>query len=188
MLVNQLALKYAQAVYEVAAGKDMLSKVEEELQMVEKTIRAHEDLAIFFYHPRVSGQAKKETITKLFAQELESFVHNFLLLLVDKRREAALPAIITEYRKLANEARNIAEAEVITAMPLTTEEHSALMRKLSMVTGKNMMLKTRIDESILGGVIIKIGDKLIDGSVVRQLKMMKNALLTTEVTKIGVTN
>jgi F-type H+-transporting ATPase subunit delta len=56
------------------------------------------------------------------------------------------------------------------------------------VTGKNIVLKTRLDESILGGVIVKIGDKLIDGSVVRQLQMLKTALLTTELTKIGVTN
>jgi F-type H+-transporting ATPase subunit delta len=119
---------------------------------------------------------------------LTDFVHNFLLLLVDKRREAALPAIIAEYRNLANEARNIAEAEVITAMPLTDAEHKALAVKLSAVTGKNMVLKTQLDTSILGGVIVKIGDKLIDGSVARQLRMLKATLLTTEVTKIGVTN
>lgn len=188
MLANQLALKYAQAIYEVAADKDMLGKVEEELSMVEKTIYEHEDLRILFYHPRVPAKAKKETVTKLFNQELQGFVHNFLLLLIDKRREAALPQIVTEYRKLANEARNIGEAEVISAMPLTESEEAELARKLSKVTGKNIVLKTYIDESILGGVIVKIGDKLIDGSVARQLKMLKNALLTTEVTKIGVTN
>ncbi|MCE5286549.1 MAG: F0F1 ATP synthase subunit delta [Pelosinus sp.] len=188
MLANQLALKYAQAIYEVAADKNLLSEVEEQLTTVEQAIREHEDLATLFYHPRVPAVAKKETISKLFKQELADFVHNFLLLLVDKRREAALPAIVSEYRKLANEARNMAEAEVITAMPLTEQEHAALVRKLSTVTGKNMVLKTQIDESILGGVIVKIGDKLIDGSVVRQLRMLKTKLLTTEVTKIGVTN
>jgi F-type H+-transporting ATPase subunit delta len=188
MLANQLALKYAQAIYEVAAGKNMLSEVEQQLQTVEQTIREHQDLATLFYHPRVPAQAKKETVSRLFKQDLAEFVHNFLLLLVDKRREAALPVIISEYRKLANEARNMAEAEVITAMPLSAEEHAALARKLSSVTGKNMVLKTQIDTSILGGVIVKIGDKLIDGSVARQLAMMRNTLLSTEVTKIGVTN
>lgn len=188
MLANQLALKYAQAIYEVALEKSMLSNVEEELLAVQKTISEHEDLATLFYHPRVPSEAKKETISKLFKEDLADFVHNFLLLLVDKRREAALPVIVSEYRKLANEARNMAEAEIITAMPLTDEEHAALTRKLSSVTGKNMVLKTEVDKSILGGVIVKIGDKLIDGSVVRQLSMMKNTLLSIEVTKIGVTN
>lgn len=188
MLANQLALKYAQAIYELAAEKNMLDKVDQELSMVENTIASHEELATLMYHPRVPAAAKKETITKLFGAEVADFVQKFLLLLVDKRREAALPAIVREFRNLANEARNIAEAEVTSAMPLSEKDSQALAAKLSAVTGKNMILKTKVDARILGGVIVKIGDKLIDGSVVRQLQMLKTALLKTEVTKIGVTN
>ena len=188
MLVNQVAVKYAQAIYELAAEHDTLDKVEQELGLVENTIASHDDLATLIYHPRVSAVAKKETLTKLFGVDVADFVHKFLLLLVDKRRETALPAIIREYKNLANETRNIAEAEVTTAVELSETERQALSVKLSKVTGKNIVLKTRLDERILGGVIVKIGDKLIDGSVVRQLQMLKTALLTTELTKIGVTN
>lgn len=188
MLANQLALKYAQAVFELAEEAKLLNETQEQLTMVEETISGHSELATLLYHPRVPAEAKKETINTLFKSEIADFVYKFLLLLVDKRREPLLPAIVEEFVKLANQARNIDEAEVTTAMPLTEAEHKALAVKLSAITGKNMILKTAVDAKLLGGVVVKIGDKLVDGSVARQLQVLKAALLKTEVTKIGVTN
>ncbi|SMC38321.1 F0F1 ATP synthase subunit delta [Sporomusa malonica] len=180
MLTNKLAIKYAQAIYEIASEKAMLDNVEKQLKLVEATIAGHADLATLMYHPIVPAPAKKETINRVFAGDLDGFVQNFLLLLIDKRREPALPAIISEYIRLANEARNIAEAEVFTAKELSAAQLEALAGKLSKVTGKNIVLKTSIDQELLGGVVVKIGDKLIDGSVARQLKALKAALMTNQ--------
>lgn len=188
MLTNQLAVTYAQAIYELASEKGMLEAVEKQLRQVEETVKGHEDLATLLYHPRVPVQAKKETINRVFGMSLADFVKNFLLLLVDKRRETALPAIVSEYVKLANKARNIIEAEVISAMELTVEQEQQLIAKLAQTTGHNVIIKTAVDASLIGGVIVKIGDKLIDGSVARQLKAMEEALRKTQVTKIGVTS
>ncbi|MBP2627187.1 MAG: synthase subunit delta [Firmicutes bacterium] len=188
MLANQLATKYAQAIYELAAEKKLLDQVETELKLVESTIDNYSDLSTLIYHPRVLTKTKKETISKIFGQDVADVVLKFLMLLVDKRREAALPAIIREFVRLANEARNIVEAEVTVAMPLNSDQQTALINKLSLVTGKTIILKTQIDKAIIGGVIVQIGDKLIDGSIARQLQMLKNTLLNTEVTGIGVTD
>jgi F-type H+-transporting ATPase subunit delta len=188
MLANQLALKYAQAVFELAEEQNMLDETQKQLTMVEETISGHDELATLLYHPRVPAEAKKETISKLFDTEIADFVYKFLLLLVDKRREPLLPSIVREFVKLANQARNIDEAEVTTAVPLSEDQQAALAAKLSAVTGKKMILKTAVDKKLLGGVVVKIGDKLLDGSVARQLQVLQNALLKTEVTKIGVTN
>mgnify|MGYP000967468575 CR=1 FL=1 len=188
MLTNQLAVRYAQALYEMAAEKDMLDKTGEQLQMVEATINGSEDLAMLINHPLVPAVAKKDTINQIFGQDLVDFVHKFLLLLVDKKRETLFPAIVREYVGLANAARNIIEAEVITATPLSDNQRLALVAKLNKVTGKKTVLHPQVDQRIMGGVIVKIGDKLIDGSVARQLRMLQTALLKSEVTKIGVTN
>ncbi|SFL62629.1 F0F1 ATP synthase subunit delta [Pelosinus propionicus] len=188
MLTNQLAVKYAQALYELASEKQVLEITEQELRFVENTIASYDDLSTLMYHPQVLAQAKKETIHKVFGQDIHDFVLNFLLLLVDKRRESILPAIISEYATLANKARNIVEAEVTTALPLGESQHTALANKLSQVTGKTIVLKTQINQGIIGGMIVKIGDKLIDGSVVRQLATLKKALLNNEVTGIEVTD
>jgi len=188
MLANQLATKYAKAIYELAAESNILEQVETQLRMVESTIDQYSDLSTLIYHPRVLGQVKKETINKIFGQDVADVVLKFLMLLVDKRRESLLPAIIREYVKLANEARNIVEAQVTVAMPLDSEQQTALINKLGLVTGKTIVLKTQIDKAIIGGVIVQIGDKLIDGSIARQLQMLKKTLLNTEVTGIGVTD
>lgn len=188
MLTNQLALRYAQAIYELSAEKNLLTQVEAELELVESTINAHSELSILIYHPRVLAKAKKETLTKVFSLDVADFVLKFLMLLVDKRRETILPGIIREYVKLANEARDIVEAEVTTTLPLSQDQQSALRSKLSMVTGKTIVLKMHINKAIIGGVVVKIGDKLIDGSIARQLETLKNTLLNNEVTGIGVTD
>lgn len=188
MLTNQLAQKYAQAIYELSAEKKLLDQVEIELRLVESTINAHSDLSTLIYHPRVLAKAKKETLSKIFSLDVADFVLKFLMLLVDKRRETILPAIIREYVKLANIARDIVEAEVTTAMPLDQDQQSALMTKLGIVTGKTIVLKLHINKAIIGGVVVKIGDKLIDGSIARQLETLKNALLHNEATGIEVTD
>lgn len=187
MLSNQLATTYGQAVFELACAKDMLDQVEEQLLLVQDTLNKQADLATFLYHPRVPGKAKKDTIIKVFGGEVTDFVRHFLLLLVDKRRETALSAIIRQYVGLANKARNIVEAEVTTALPLSQAEKASLIQKLTTVTGRTVILKPAVDPAIIGGVIVKIGDKLIDGSIVRQLKALEQVLVRSEA-KIGVTS
>jgi len=187
MLTSQLASRYAQALYELASEKQELDVVEEQLVFVEQTLGSVPELASLLYHPQVPVEAKKDTVVKVFGPQLGEHVRNFLLLLIDKRRETALTAIVKEYKVLANQARNITEAEVTTATPLSDSQRQALSAKLSAVTGKRVTLQTKVDQSIVGGVIVKIGDKLIDGSVTRQLASLAAVLLKTEVTKIGVT-
>jgi len=97
MLSNQLAAKYAQALCELASEKNILADAERQLAMVVGLAEQNSDLKTLLYHPLVSGAAKKETITRLFGGELHETVKNFLLLLVDRHREAALPAILREY-------------------------------------------------------------------------------------------
>lgn len=188
MLANQLAFKYAQAIYELANEQGVAQQVAEQLQLVHTGIAEHPDLSMLMYNPRVPNAAKKDTLLKIFGDDLGSTLRNFLLLLIDKRRETILPVIVSEYRQLLNEATGVLEAQVTTAKPLSDGQNQALAQKLSAITKKNVILKPRIDERIIGGVIIRIGDKLIDGSVVRQLNALKAMLLKTEVTKIGVTS
>ena len=187
MLKIKLASTYAQAIFELARDADKLDSVERELLAVTKALDEHEELASLLYHPRVPTAAKKDTINKVFGAELSELVRNFILLLIDKRRETSLVGIVREYVASANEARNIIEAVVTTAHPLGDTEREQLVAKLGKVTGKSVILKPLIDPTIIGGVVVQVGDKLIDGSIARQLKAMEKALLRTEA-KIGVTS
>ncbi len=187
MLTNQLAIRYAKAIYEIAVENAVLKEIGAQLNSVQETIASQEDLADFMYHPHIKPEAKKEVLEKIFKGQLADEVYKFLMLLVDKRREGLLKQIAAEYEVLANVEQNILEADVVVARPLSQEQEAKLVKKFSDTTGKRVVIKTKIDSSILGGVIVKIGDKLIDGSVIRQMQVLKRNLLINEAAKIGVT-
>jgi len=113
---------------------------------------------------------------------------NFLLQLVEKHREAALPAILREYVELAKEdKRNLLMADVTTALPLTAGQEQALAEKLAAMTGRTIKIRQHVDSSILGGIVVRVGDKLLDGSVSHQLSVLQADLLKTPLMKVGVT-
>lgn len=187
MLEEQLALKYAQALFELAREKNMLDQVQQELAMVDETVAQYPDLSKLLRHPLVPAAVKKDTVQKIFAANVSEYVLHFLLLLIDKRRENYLSTIYHTFLNLVNEARNVMTAQAVSAMPLRQEQVQALQAKLSAVTGRNIRLEVSVDSRLIGGVMVKLGDKLIDGSVRRRLRTLEQALLREQATRIEVT-
>ena len=112
----------------------------------------------------------------------------FLLELAEKHREAALPAVLREYVELAKEdKRNLLMADVTTALPLTASQEQALAEKLAAMTGKTIKIRQHVDSEILGGIVVRVGDKLLDGSLSHQLSVLQADLLKTPLVKVGVT-
>jgi F-type H+-transporting ATPase subunit delta len=112
----------------------------------------------------------------------------FLLELAEKHREGALPAILREYVELAQEdKRNLMMADVTTAMPLTASQEQALAEKLAAMTGRTIKIRQHVDSGILGGIVVRVGDKLLDGSLSHQLSVLQADLLKTPLKKVGVT-
>ena len=113
----------------------------------------------------------------------------FLLQLAEKHREADLPAILREYVELAKEdKRNLIMADVTTALPLTAGQEQALAEKLAAMTGKTIKIRQHVDSGILGGIVVRVGDKLLDGSLSHQLSVLQADLLKTPLMKVGVTD
>lgn len=187
MLNKQLATRYARAVFEIAQEQKELEAFGQQLKSVREVIASESDLAMFMYHPHIKPEAKKEVVEKLFSGQLAEDLYKFLLLLIDKRRESLLGQIAEAYEALANEAQNIVEAKVLAARPLSPKLQEKLTRRLCDTTGKTVNVTTKVDAGILGGLVVQIGDKLIDGSVVRQMKTLRQSLLRDEVAKSGVT-
>ena len=177
MLTAQLAKRYAKALFEVALEEKKLDAFGVQLTELHEAIAGHPEMERFINNPRIKKEAKKELVQKLFEKQLSPFVYNFLRLLIDKRRESILRSVLAEYKKLANEAQNIVPAEVTVARPLAKEQEAQLLEKLERITGKDVVIETKIDQSIIGGVIVQIGDKLIDGSVTSQLRSLQKQLL-----------
>ena len=171
MLNLQLVRKYAKAIFEIAQEEDKLVEYGDELKAARKGIASVPQAMEFFSNPQIDPKLKKE---------LSKNVYHFLLLLVDKHRFVLFPAIVDEYRALSNEARGILIADVTTVAPASKKQQKAIADRLEQVTGKKVELRLHEDKSLIGGVVVKIGDRRIDGSVAGRLEMMKRKLLANE--------
>ncbi|WP_196593114.1 ATP synthase F1 subunit delta [Pectinatus sottacetonis] len=177
MLNIQLVKKYAAAMFELAKEENILSTCDKQLLLLCELFKKNHDLTAFMDNPQIKTQAKKDLMTKILSDGFEQSICNFILLLIDKHRISLLTEIITCFHTLSNEAQGIKIAYVKTAAALTNEHKAALIKKLENITKKSIQLKTHIDKSIIGGIIIKIDDRLIDGSVTSQIKSIKKQLV-----------
>lgn len=180
MLNLQLARKYSRAIFELAQDEGKLVPYGEELAGVYKDLESVPGIWGYFSNPELQRSDKKALIKKLFEGELFEDVYYFLLLLVDKRRMSLFPAIVSQYEELSNEARHIVVADVTTARTLSKEQKDKLEDKLEVVTGKTVKVRLHEDPKIIGGVIVRIGDKRIDGSVTGKLSALAGELMATK--------
>lgn len=179
MLNIQLARKYGVAIFEIAKEESKLEEYGKELAEISKDLFSQADLKGFLTNPQVQPQAKKEILARLLQGEISDLMFKFLMLLVDKRRIVLLEAINECYQELSNKAQGIVIADVTSAFELKAELQKSLSTKLETVTGKKVQLRLHDDKSIIGGCIVKIGDKRIDGSVTGRLQALKAELMAS---------
>ena len=177
MLTHPAAKEYAHALLELASEHNETDAVEEQLRAVVQACHDNDELGKIFYHPQVPIASKRDLVQILFRPVLTDYVGNFLLLLIDKRRETLLPHILEEYERLSDKAGNVCKAEVTTALPLSDSQKNAFVTKLTSLTGCNIELQTTVDKRLLGGVVLQIGDKRVDGSILSHLDQLKAILL-----------
>lgn len=173
---RKLARRYGEALGELAYEQNLLDQVEEELSLVRETLAAEPRLMRFLENQKITVAEKDRVVQEIFGKRLSRITLNFLRLVVSKGREAHLLDMIDAYVEYANDKRGIIEVEVTTAAPLTEGQAELLMRKLSEVTGRKVRLMTKEDEALLGGVIARIGDMVMDGSVRTRLELLGESL------------
>ena len=176
MLNIQLATKYARAIFELAQEENKLDDYDNDLSLIQEDVFTIPEAVTFFKNPLVPHKAKKDLLTKAFKGEVSDNVMNFLLLLTDKNRIGIFNEIYEIFTGLKNEAQGILVADVTTAFPLTRAQESKLGMKLAAVTHKRIQIRRHEDKNILGGVIVRIGDKRIDGSAAGRLQALKSSL------------
>ena len=179
MLNIQLASKYATAIFEIAKDEKNLDGYDKDLARVRADVFSIPDAVKFFQNPLVPQKAKKDLLTRAFDKEISATVMNFLMLLVDKKRIGVFNEIYDIFTNLKNKEQGILIADVTTAFPLTKRQQDALIKKLMSLTGRKIQIRTHKDTSILGGVILKIGDKLIDGSAAGKLRALRSSMLNS---------
>lgn len=174
MLKGALARRYAQALFEVALN-DSLDRIEQELKAVTQITR-EEEVNQVLNHPHISAANKKSVMDKVMGDQWGETVRNFLFLLIDRRRQDILPFVQQEFSKMADGKRQIVEAKLASAKVLNADQEERLKQTLEKKTGKQVRIVKELRPELIGGVLIQIGDQVIDGTVAYALKRMREEL------------
>ncbi|MHB0998985.1 MAG: ATP synthase F1 subunit delta [Armatimonadota bacterium] len=180
MRLTSLARRYAGALFETAREADIIDKVESDLGLMTYTMQSMPSLAETVNHPLIPADRKKNIVREVFGSNVQSITLDFLCLLIDRRREEILEDAEYEYIQIANNYRGVVEANVTSAVALTEDEQTRLRAKLEGLTGKKIELQIQEDKDLIGGLVVKIGDTVIDGSVKGYLAALKDRLLGRE--------
>lgn len=174
MRPSTTARRYAEAAFEVARRDNDVQGWLRDLQMAAETVK-QPDIAEFFRDPKVSREEKVETVGNTF-QSMPPHVVNLVRILAARDRIHLLPAILQEFTALDREAKGILEARVTVARPIDQREQDEVRRRLEQLTGKSVELRTDVDPSILGGIVVRMGDRLIDASVAGRLQRLRQEI------------
>jgi F-type H+-transporting ATPase subunit delta len=160
----------------VALELDNLDQIRDELGFINETFKTHPEFYEVFRTPKINKEERKDIITNVFGDKVSKEVMNFMKILIDKRRGAAVSGIYSEYVTMVDEKKGVVKAVVESAIELTSEEQIALTEKLAKVTQREVRLTCVVKPEFIGGLIVRIGDKVIDGSVKSRLDIMKDNL------------
>jgi len=171
-----VAKRYARALFEVAREQGGIERFGEELRGVLAAIESDADFAKVLKHPGIGKEAKRKLLANVFEGRISAPVLNTLYLLIERGREPLLPVVVSDYEKIANEALGQVHAVVLTPFELSEAELAKVAETFGKLTGKKTILAQQIDKSLIGGIQVRIGDRLYDGSVSGQLARLQQTL------------
>jgi len=174
------AKRYAKALFEASRDNNSVNQVSEDLGSAVRLLQDNPELETLFKHPNVDTAAKTELLRKLFGGQLSDITVNTLALLVERGRSELIPVVYGQFIKIANAALGRAEAIVYSPKALTAEESTAVAARFSNLTGKNVIVTNILDPELLGGIKVRIGDTLYDGSLSGKLERLEKALQASQ--------
>ncbi len=177
-----VARRYADALFQVALKRSEVDEVAANLHEVVQAVEGSRELMSALHHPLLTQEKKQAIVRGVFGANVHADVVRFLFLVIDKDRAILLPQIVEEFDRFVDEYRGEADAVATSAVPLTPAQISHLETALNEKFGVTVRLKTKVDESILGGLVVRVGDKLIDSSVATRLQQMNEQLKRVKVT------
>ena len=171
------AVRYARALFDVASKESDPGRIEQELSSIIALVNGHGELQTALESPGVPPAAKKSVVEALVARgQFASPVGKLLVMLAERDRLTLLAGVLDAFRARLREQQRVLEAEVTTAMPLEPEQQTALQQRLGAATSRRVTLTTKVDPSLIGGLVARIGTTVYDGSLATQLAKLKGRL------------
>lgn len=173
---NLVARRYARALYMIGVEEGRLDALTREVRSLGDTVRMSSELATFLSNPVVPQAARRAVVGEILGRlSVSPVVRNFALMLADRRRGHLLPDVADALAVLSDERAGKVQAQVISATALTDAQVQKLRSALERLTGRSISLSQRVDPSLLGGMVTRIGDKVYDGSLRTRLEEIRQA-------------
>ncbi|MFB9055226.1 ATP synthase F1 subunit delta [Mariniflexile ostreae] len=166
------AIRYAKAILSLATDQQAADVVNADMKLIVSTIAETKDLRDMLYNPVIPSSVKKSVLLEVF-QDTNKTTLGLIDLLVSNKRIGILNDVALHYSQLLDQSKGVELATVTTAVPLTAELETKVLVKAKALTGKDVEVKNIVDESILGGFILRIGDLQYNASVANQLNKLK---------------
>jgi F-type H+-transporting ATPase subunit delta len=171
------ARRYAEAAFQVASRDGTFDDWRQQLDAAAQVIADDRARAILA-NPAIPTERRAEVLTKLLGSRTSPPVQNLIQLLLRRGRIEELPRVATEFARLDDQRQDITHATATSAAPLDPDEIRDLTARLEQSTGGRIALDVEVDPSLLGGLIVRVGDRLIDGSVRGRLERLRNQLIS----------
>jgi F-type H+-transporting ATPase subunit delta len=175
-MIDVVANRYAQALFEVGEESGKLDVFNEELKAIVDILIDNKDFYEALKSPLIQKYEKKTLLQNVFSNNVNIEILNFLSILVDKDRISMVDKIYEGFKALLNKKNNIIEAVAITAIAMKDDMLETLRDRLSEMTKKTVILKNEVNENVIGGVLIRLGNEEIDGTVKGRLEKLKEEL------------
>ena len=172
-----VADRYAKALVDTTTDLSQIDRLYRETAHVAQMIEKDESLRKFLLSPLVVPSVKKEIVKKAFEGSISKELMNLIFLIIDKHREAIITDVFTRFDQLAQELRGVETGTVISAVPINEDDFNLLEEKVQKFSRRRITLKREVDPSIIGGVVLWLGDHVIDGSVKNRLETIRRNLL-----------
>lgn len=171
-LAGTAARRYAEAVFEIAERDDSMEAWSAALTVAQDRLTDPQVMRLLA-NPAIGAQARIDVLERIVGDSVSGPQRNLLALMVRRGRIELLPSVIREFRRLYRRREGIAEATVVSAAALDESELTRLQEQLAEITGKRIELRHAVDPTLLGGLQVRVGDQLIDGSVRGRLERLR---------------
>lgn len=172
----RVASRYAKSLLDLALDKNILEQVYQDMVMFSNICQQNHDFVLMLKNPIINHDKKKAILYSLFKGKVSEATLSIFDVIVRKNREAFLPAIAAEFINLYRQQKGIEKVTITTTFPLTPELRSKFKQAITQKVGKQIDLTEKTDPSLIGGFVLKIGDKQMDNSVRSRLKTLMHEL------------
>ncbi len=178
MTTRDLVRTYARALFDLAVAADAVDEVDDGIATVVDAIRGHTGLLATLVDVAMPGSKKREIMRDIFEAHVAGEAVAIASVIAERGHAALIDDVAKAYREIVEKERGSLVAEVVTAVELTDELRSSLVARLSESLGHPVTLRERVDGSIIGGIVINVGGRVLDGSLTSQLDSVRSALST----------